>query len=513
MRKVVGALAMVLVLTAAVVYNRRLETTKQAARHARVASVVAVVDTCTPEIAPEGQRFRFLSVAGTICGPEQIAISPKVPARILRILVSEGDSVRRGQELVLLDLGDLAAQVDAARAGVQAAEAMLRKARRGKDARTIEMEADIAQAEGNLAVARAKLRQAELGLPLVRQEARADANKASAGVKQAEAGLSQAEAGLRQAEDTVKRLEYLYAHGGVAAADLEDARTQVAIAKAGYETAKAALELARAGLAAAGGDTPERRGLVSEADVEAARAGVKLAEAALTIARKGRAEALRIADQDISAADAQLRQARAGYAQAVASVGNGRLTSPVDGVVTSLDAHAGEYAQPGFPIMRIVSRGNVHVEAQVPSASAAAVRPGQEADIAVRTDPPMILSARVSRVGAYTETGGRTVPVRLAITDRSRSPRRLRPGMGARVDIRTDARPYLLIPYSSVRYDGASPSVFVVENGKARSREVVLGRTAGSRVEVLRGVTPHDRIVVAPSLSLQDGDAVQESGQ
>jgi RND family efflux transporter MFP subunit len=515
MKRAASLAAMVALLALAILYNVRVRSARASDPAPNGAASPVVVETCRLSKANSDAATRVISLPGIVRAETSVVISPKVPGRIERILVQEGDAVTAAQVLATLDLGDLAAQVDAARAGIRAAEAMLRKAQNGRTAQALELDGAIADAEGNLALAKSKLRQAELGTPLVRAEAKADADKAEAGVKQAEAGLAQAQAGLRQAEDTLKRLEFLYKHDGVAAVDVEGARSQAAIARAGYDTAKAALELARAGAEAAGGETPERRAKVSEADLDAARAGFDLAEQGLALAKKARVQALRVADNDVAAARAQLAQARAGYAQAVGSIGNGRLTSPISGVVSTIDSKVGEYAQPGIAIMHVVSHGPAYVEASAPTSTALAIRAGCSAQVAANTDPPVVLGAEVVQTATYTDADGRTVPVRLRLIegDSTTSLAVLRPGMAVRVDIRVPTAGRSLIPYTAVRYEGSAASVFVVADGKARVREVTLGRTVDSRIEVLGGVSEGDRIIVSPPLSLRDGDAVKEMGQ
>jgi len=121
----------------------------------------------------------------------------------------------------------------------------------------------------------------------------------------------------------------------------------------------------------------------------------------------------------------------------------------------------------------------------------------------------------VVQTAAYTDADGRTVPVRLRLIegDSTTSLAALRPGMAVRVDVRIPTAGRSLIPYTAVRYEGSAASVFVVADGKARVREVTLGRTVDSRIEVLGGVGEGDRIIVSPPLSLRDGDAVKEMGR
>lgn len=61
---------------------------------------------------------------GTVHSRETAVISAQVMSRIQQVLVHEGDNVRAGQTLVVLDDAALRAQVDQAQAGVKAAESV-----------------------------------------------------------------------------------------------------------------------------------------------------------------------------------------------------------------------------------------------------------------------------------------------------------------------------------------------------------------------------------------------------
>ncbi|MBM3496312.1 MAG: HlyD family efflux transporter periplasmic adaptor subunit [Armatimonadetes bacterium] len=226
----------------------------------------------------------------------------------------------------------------------------------------------------------------------------------------------------------MRRLEVLHKHGGIADVDLSGARTKAAMARAGYDAASAAHDLAvAAAKPAAEAVIPRRQ--VSEADVGPARSGVKLASDGLRLARSARSEALAIADHDIEAARAQTAQAQAGLRQARAAIGDATLTSPIHGIVTKLTADAGEYAQPGMALMRIVSPASRrHVEVAVPVRLVGALAVGMRAQVhpGPRTAPSASLEAAgdgmpmravVSEISPVAASDGRSVTVRLRLLD------------------------------------------------------------------------------------------------
>jgi RND family efflux transporter MFP subunit len=84
----------------------------------------ATVETAQAHIVTSLQQQLPLLIhsTGTLHARESVALSAEVPGRVQQVLVHEGDNVKAGQTLVVLDDAALRAQVDQAQAGVRAAE-------------------------------------------------------------------------------------------------------------------------------------------------------------------------------------------------------------------------------------------------------------------------------------------------------------------------------------------------------------------------------------------------------
>jgi RND family efflux transporter, MFP subunit len=76
-----------------------------------------------------------------------------------------------------------------------------------------------------------------------------------------------------------------------------------------------------------------------------------------------------------------------------------------------------------------------------------------------------------------------------------------------------EAEDVLKIPVECIRYDKQNnTSVFVVENGVARLKQVTLGLQSESEVEILEGISPGDKVILNPSADLTDGMPVVAEG-
>lgn len=356
----------------------------------------------TPSSDPPASVPNSLTLTGTITSAAQATLSTRMPTRIVAVNVQQGDTVRHGQALVLLDPAEARTQSETAQAGVTAAEAQVRKARVGRSAQTVKADSDIATAQSGLRQALVKWQQAQLARDAARDDARADARTAQEGVRKAEAAF-------KRAQDTLHELEELAKVGGVSRSDLEGARTQVSVAQSDLETARAQAQRAESGPGDKG-MLPYRVALAQK-DVYAAVAGVRQAREGVRAAEEARRQTLALADQDIFAAEAALAQAKAGLSGAAAAQRATQLVSPLDGIATSVGARAGETAQPGAPLVTVVSLFGLRVEALAVARQLPLLHVGQSASVSVDTQPDRTLPAVVQEVARVAEPDGRSFRV------------------------------------------------------------------------------------------------------
>ncbi len=364
-----------------------------------------------------------LSLLGSVQSEAQSTLSVRMPGRIVAVGAREGDTVHAGQVLVSLDDTDVRRQIQQAEAGVLAAQAQIDRAEKGVAAQQGKADGEVLTAHSALETAQGHQKQAAAGVETARSEQQAD-------VKLAQDGVNKAEQALAQAHQTLASLEELNKIGGVARNDLDGARRQVKVAESDLATANTQLRRANATDATTG--TPVRVAAVQR-DLVAARQGVHAAKAGLALAEQGRKQALAVAASEVGAVKAALVQAQAGMATAQAGEAQTRLASPIEGVVSAVMAHVGDTAQPGMPLLTVVSLSGLRVDALVPARQLSLLHLGQQAHVAVDTDPSRTYPAAVSEIARIAEPDGRTFHVRFHLSSRSA----LRPGQTARITLGT----------------------------------------------------------------------------
>ena len=362
-----------------------------------------------------------LSLLGSVQSEAQATLSVRLPGRITAVAAREGDAVRAGQILVSLDDTDVRGQIRQAEAGTLAAQSQVDRAEKGRAAQQVKADGEVQTALSTLQTAQGREKQAAAFVEAARNEQQTD-------VKLAQDGVHNAEQGVAQARQTLASLEGLDKIGGVARNDLDGARRQVKVAESNLATANTQLQRANAVDATTG---EPMRVAAAQRDLLAVQQGVQSAKAGLALAEQGRKKAMAVAASEVDAEKATLVQAQAGMATAQATLAQTRLVSPIDGVVNAVTARVGETAQPGMPLLTVVSLSGLRADALVPARQLSLLHLGQAARVAVDTDPTHTYPALVSEISRIAEPDGRTFHVRFHLAAKSD----LRPGQTARITL------------------------------------------------------------------------------
>lgn len=163
------------------------QTTAQAAPET-TAPEATIVDVPVAT-ATVGTVESSLEISGTLAPRSRVAVKPKLPGTIERILVDIGDAVAMGQTIATIDRREIDAQVDASVAAVAVAKAALDTAEAGLASAVLEHD-------------RARTLFEKGALPRQRLDAAETAHRSSVAQRDlATANLAQANAALRRARE------------------------------------------------------------------------------------------------------------------------------------------------------------------------------------------------------------------------------------------------------------------------------------------------------------------------
>jgi membrane fusion protein (multidrug efflux system) len=179
------------------------------------------------------------------------------------------------------------------------------------------------------------------------------------------------------------------------------------------------------------------------------------------------------------------------------------LRAPVSGVVLRQDGEVGEVAEPGTVLFWVGEPKPLRVEAEVNEEDIPRVTVGQRAVLKADAFPDQVLEAKVDAITPKGDPVAKTYRIHLALPEDTP----LRIGMTVEVNViarvSSDA---LLIPTSALR----GSSLFVVENGVARRRDVKAGIRGAGNTQILQGLGETDRVIAPFPDDLADGAKVSE---
>jgi HlyD family secretion protein len=283
-----------------------------------------------------------------------------------------------------------------------------------------------------------------------------------------------------------------------AVAELANRRIEVRRAEAGLNAAEITFKRA---------ESLQRQGIQAQQLFDQARVDLANARAAYASALEG-----------VRQAEATVRQANEDLSRTtILSPLDGKVVqlNAREGEVVV----TGTMNNPGSVIAVIADLSQILVEAEVGETEIVGIRPGQPARITVDAVPDKEYAGHVAEIGssaAIRQTGGsgiRYFKVKVAIDDPDEN---LRPGMTSQVAIVTSTVPNAVtvpiqavverVPAGEEEEDADAPKekfIFLARDGKAERTAVKTGISDATHVAIATGVKPGDPVITGPFRTLQ----------
>ncbi len=210
-------------------------------------------------------------------------------------------------------------------------------------------------------------------------------------------------------------------------------------------------------------------------------------------------------EQSLDRARSELSQIEALIAGQETKLETYILRAPMSGVVLRQDGEVGEVAEPGTVLFWVGEPLPLLVEADVNEEDIPRVAVGQRAVLKADAFPDRILEAKVDSITPKGDPVAKTYRVRLALPEDTP----LLIGMTVEVNVIVQVSSgALLVPTNALR----GGSLFIVENGVARRRDVTVGIRGASNTQILSGLGEAGRVIVPFPEDLADGAKVKERG-
>lgn len=221
---------------------------------------------------------------------------------------------------------------------------------------------------------------------------------------------------------------------------------------------------------------------------------------------------------EVDIAGAQLDQAKAGLAQVQAVIEKNTIRSPINGIIAYSDMTIGEIATPNKVAATVITQNKFQIEANIPEVDVAKIKVGNPVDVTLDAYGPDIKWQAIVAQIYLSEKIVENIPTYKTIITVESSDNRIRSGMTANLDIKNDGKKNVLyLPQRVIiRKDGkkivrvllpedysgnprfANASVTTTKDKKNIGEIEVETGLYGSdgRVEITGGVTEGDEIIV-----------------
>ncbi|MCR4402933.1 MAG: efflux RND transporter periplasmic adaptor subunit [Firmicutes bacterium] len=409
-----------------------------------------------------------VTASGTVKPGSSYDVVPKVSGTVSEVLVKQGDAVKKGQVLVVLDDTDARERLQEARDNLAVAEAKLAEAETQARLAPTQSQLQVEQARANLLNAEAKLAELKEGAT-------------PHDIEQARSQVTQAQLTAESAKKDYDRNKALFDQGAVSRQQLETSESKYLAAVESLKSAQRNLESLLAG--------PDPDDLAAaEAAVAQAKLNMALAEA--------NADTTNV-QQQLLTARAQVAQARNAVSAAERNLSLTRVVSPIDGTVTSVAAQVGQLAGQSTALVVVADLTQLEVVANVDETDVHKIKVGQPADVKVESVPGKVFSGVVESVATQGKVISSVVyfEVGVRVTDDTRT---LLPGMTADVDVVLDRRTNVLtIPNAALEERrGRTMARTLNESGEPFFKRVELGISDGTVTEVVSGLEPGEMVAI-----------------
>jgi RND family efflux transporter MFP subunit len=207
---------------------------------------------------------------------------------------------------------------------------------------------------------------------------------------------------------------------------------------------------------------------------------------------------------------ARIEQAAAEVEAARAALDHLRITSPINGIVIAKKAEAGMLATPGMPLVAIEDDGVYQLEAVIDESRASLIVPGQRVTVEIDAIAATV-NGHVIEIVPAADPLTRTYTVKVVLTLPAATRRSVHSGLFGRASFSLGEKQVLLVPQSALIHRGQLTGVYIVQNDAARLRLIKTGKRYGDGIEVLSGLSPGLRIILAPGNGISDGTKIMEA--
>ena len=221
-----------------------------------------------------------------------------------------------------------------------------------------------------------------------------------------------------------------------------------------------------------------------------------------------------VVPQTVDDANGRLKIAKANLERIETLLNYSRIEAPFSGIITRRLVDPGAFipaatsgtAMQNAALMTLTDFNRVRLQVAVPEVEASLVKADQPIKLTVEGLPGKSFDGKVTRFAYALDEVSKTMLTEIELPNPTLE---LRPGMYAMVKIGLEQKEHaLLIPTDGLLTEKAGTSVFIIADNKAKKTKVQTGFNDGTRVEIVSGLQPDQKVILIGKQGPNDGQPV-----
>jgi RND family efflux transporter MFP subunit len=196
-----------------------------------------------------------------------------------------------------------------------------------------------------------------------------------------------------------------------------------------------------------------------------------------------------------------------------------KIYAPYSGTVTERNVDIGDLIDAGSPgsdatsstpgkeMFRVASLNTLRIFVAVPEEYSPNIKNGDTATLTLQEYPGRVFTGKIARNSNAIDSASRTLNVEVDVDN---ADHKLLPGAYVFVHFKIPQTERMLsIPSNTLLFRAQGLQLGIVRNGNVHLQSVTIGKDDGKTVEIASGLTSSDQVILDPSDSLAEGQAVQ----
>ena len=260
------------------------------------------------------------------------------------------------------------------------------------------------------------------------------------------------------------------------------------------------------------GDVVKAGDVIIKVDDEVIAANVITAEANYEQFEKDIERFTRLAKED-AISNHDLEKTEIGYKKAKADLINARkalsntsITAPISGYINDDFVTVGQFLGGGSRVCEIVDNSHLKININVSEDEVFLIHKGDVVTVLISAFPNQKFQGTITSIAEKADTA---LKFNVEITLDNDTKIHLKSGLYAEVKINVKVDNKIIIDKAAIIGSMEQPEVYVVSNNTAQKRSITLGQSNDKQVEVIKGLSTGELLIVSGQLNLNNGDGVK----